>query len=118
MRHKKTSEIYYFLFKNIIIYFIIGSILISIITFLDKYSYVKKYYEINIVLEWINNIIIYILPIFLGIFIASKVNRPLIKLKRLKLLWIFLNCFFNFIIFRFIAMFILIINFIIFPLPS
>ena len=118
MKNKKTGEIYFVLLKNIVIYFIIGFILISIVAFLDKVFYIKRFYEINIILEWINNIILYILPLLLGVFIASKREKLVIKLKRLKLLWVLINCFFSFIIFKFVAIFILIINFVIFPLPS
>lgn len=118
MKNEKARKIYFLLLKNIIIYFIIGFILISIVTFLDKIFYIKRFYEIHIILKWINNIILYILPLLLGVFIAGKKDRQVIKLKKLKLLWVLINCFFSYIIFKAAAIFILIINFIIFPLPS
>lgn len=117
MARDQIHGIYFCLFKNVVIYFIIGIILISIISFSGRYFNIKGY-KISDVIEWANNIVLYILPILLGIFTAVKGGRHRIKSVKLKLLWVAMNCFINYVVFRIIAMCMLIVSFIVFPLPS
>lgn len=115
---KKNNMIYILLLKNSIVYFVISFILISILSFFIEYFSVNGFYKISKIIIYFNQIVVYLLPFILGGFVAKiSLNKYMFtKNKYIKLLWLFINCFFGFLIFWFTDVFILLLTLCLHPL--
>lgn len=118
MKNKKKNLYYMLLFKNSIVYFVSSFILISFLIFFIRYFSINGFYEISKIMIYFNQIVLYLLSLILGVFITkiSIKKYMFTKPMYIKLLWLFINCFFSFLIFWFTDIFILVLSLCIYPL--
>ena len=120
MKNKKKNLYYMLLFKNSIAYFVSSFIVISILSVVREYLSTNGFYEICNIVIYFNQIVVYLLSLILVVFIAkiSIKKYMFTKPMYIKLLWLFINCFFSFLIFWFTDLFILVLSLCIYPLED